>query len=1681
MQVHAQPVAVPTVLELFDRAAEAWPDRTALVAGDEIVTYGMLRQRAEARAAQLRALGCTEGDVVGVCLERSAELVAGLLAVWKAGAAFLPLDPHLPAARNRLMVESARAVLVLCGARQAALFEGGPAPVLDADAAPPPAGRKVRFRAPHPAATGYVIFTSGSTGRPKGVAVGHASFARYVTWAAAAYGLDVGGVSVVHTSIAFDLTLTSVFCPLVLGLRMALVSDADGPEGLARWLDARLMPIALLKMTPSHLALLNAWREGRASRWDDCGVLVLGGEALGVAEVRRWLAHSPGTRVFNEYGPTEATVGCCVAEVTRAEGDANGFLPIGVAIEGASLRAGSAFALEGATAEDDELLIGGACLALGYLHDPRATAEKFVPDTHAAQARVYRSGDRVRPASAGAGLSFVGRRDRQVKLRGFRVELGEIEACLATCPGVRAAAVTSRRAERGGEALLRAFLAVDDPVRGLLERATVERFLRERLVAAAVPTHFHLLRELPLAPSGKVDLDRLEREAAGMPRLVERFCPPRNPTEELLASLWRRVLGVTEFGIDDSFFGLDGNSMKSIQFAYLAKKSGLGLTTRDLFEHETIRELAALVDAGGAVGAAEPPRVPLALLTARDRARLPAGVEDAYPLALLQAGTLFESNWEPESGTYHNVNSYHLEGRLDRGLLRESLRLLAARHPILRTAYDFGSYQEPLQLVWQVAEVPLLFERLQARSLEQQELELAHFIQEESRRPFDWTKPPLLRFFVHERGADRFQLTLSKHHSILDGWSAATLIAELVENYLALARGLAPPHTAPVETRFGDFVALERAALASAQARAFWRDTLQGAPRPPLRPWPGTKPRPSGGCSSATFRNVALPEGTAERLRHAAVRAQTPIKNVLLAAHLRVLSRMVGTLDVVTGVVSHGRPESADADRALGLFINTLPHRARLDPDQTWLALAGATFAEERRAFPHRRYAMARIRKDLGAAPFDSIFYFTDFHVFRGLRDADGLRCVGSAGFEETEIPFTSAFSLHPLTGAVSLRLHFHVEHFSEQQIDVVVGWFQGALAAVAERSDEPVGALVLAGGAELRPAQSQPQPEPNPRDAFAAFVAQARVQADAVALVSRYGQVSYGCLLARAQRVAAELHARGAGPGAAVLVGLADAADAIAALLGIACAGACAVVLDPQWPDERLGEVAAQVGAVAALVDEGVRTRLRLDDRQALRMSALGSRRLGPVPVPTGALAYVVFTSGSTGRPKGVMVSRGSLAHSTEARLRRYADIPYRRFLLLSRLTFDSAYAGLWGTLASGGTLILPDDDAVLDLGQAARVLMEEAVTHFLAVPSLHRALLHELAGQAAALQVVIVAGEELQRDLVAAHWAALPGVRLFNEYGPSEVTVWSTVAELVHGRERTGAAVSIGPPLAHVEAHVLDARLAPVAPGAAGELYLGGPAVAQGYLGAPAASAARFLPNPFATSAGAILYRSGDIVRSAPDHALEFVGRSDNQLKVRGFRVEPEEIEAVFQQVFPGREALVRARLAGETVVGLSLCFVPVDGRDPLDLHALRAGLARRLPAPALPDELIAVEALPRLRNGKLDRKAALQPKAPATPASNGRPPETDLERALSLLWQEALAVSELSVTQSFFELGGDSLLANRVVLKTDRVFGVRLRLKEFYETPTVAAQAVLISRRARALGIDAERVASIWNELE
>jgi amino acid adenylation domain-containing protein len=1682
-----------TYMEHFNHVALRHLDRCALSCAGEFVTYGALRQRACDWADRFREHGCAPETLVAVCVDRSMDLVPLLLGVLMAGAAFLPLDPEQGTERVRSFVERSGATLVVTQRRHSHIFDQSSIDAWYLESpfySPAKEERNALHAVLDPAALAYLIHTSGSTGGPKAVAITHASFYHYVSWAIRYYGFATTGVSVLHSSIAFDLTITSIFCPLLLGMRIVVVPEGAGIEGLASVLDDPTEYVSLLKLTPSHLQLLLAASETRRS-WH-CGALIVGGEQLSAGLVRFWEQRCEAGRIFNEYGPTEATVGCCVAQVRPEDAQPSGAMPIGCAIDNVKLHLSTTPRQISEDTGEGELSIGGKCLARGYSAAPAATAEKFIPDPTGDGDRLYRSGDWVRRIEGSGEYVFAGRKDRQVKLSGIRVELDDIEHILREFPGIQDALVVIHP-DTDGKAILLAFLSVAHPDSDTIDLASLDQYLRARLHASLVPSSFYLLKRFPLAASGKVHVEKLIRERATYPSLSGAYLPPRTPTEELLASLWRAVLGREEIGIDDSFFALDGNSMKSIQFVYEARKHGLMLTTRDVFERQTIRALAELIDLPvSGRSEFEPVRLSnFALVDSVDRERISCDASDAYPLAMLQAGTLFESNADFGSGTYHNVNSYHLECELNIPLLERALALIISRHPILRTCYDYVNYKEPLQLVYREAKAPLLVVDISHLSEDQQDSYVAEFVDQEAKNHFDWSKPPLFRIFVHLRGQRRFQFTLSKHHSILDGWSAATLIAEMMQNYFALLKDQIPPYQIPLERTYREYVALERESVNNPEHREFWRQTLQEAPQDSFRPWGNERPTTNGSHSFAASRTVPIDAELSGLLKEVARRARAPLKSVLLAAHFRALAEMTGNTRLVTGVVSHGRPDSTDADRALGLFINTVPFYIGVEQQFTWFDLIRRVFAEERRVFPYQRYPMARMKKDAGGRNlFESIFYYTDFHVFRQFRDSSDARCLGSFGFEQTEIPFTAAFSRHPLTSEISLVLHFHASHFSEPQTAAIVGYFKQALTNMAQAPERPVLSAPLFACPQAPNPSWTSVPFPRQDMVFDLFREAGRNRPDAIALATFEYQLTYGALLRRVGDLARALSARGSLDHGIVGICLRGTLEMLISLLAVSQLRACFVILDPQWPNARLMDVLGQLEPTVVIVDSECKA--RFDSQRILDFDLANTTPVSEAPFPqkTGDpddLAYIVFTSGSTGRPKGVMVTHRNLSCSTVSRLHYYGPC-CRTFLLLSRLTFDSAYAGIWGTLCSGGTLHLAETDQMMDVALMAERVQDDLITHFLAIPSFHRLLLKELEPvRRLALQGVILAGEELTRDVVQAQYAAMPSVALFNEYGPSEATIWATASRLDPERliESTDE-VPIGRTLEHLKTLVLTPDLRIGAPGILGELCLCGPGVGRGYWKDPRFTAERFVPNPYSVNGmvDAVLYRTGDYVRQLPNGELTFVRRGDNQVKVRGFRIEIEEIERVFYQSFTGFEVIVRLRKDVQGRKRICLYYAPCEGSQAeiLTLRQVRRALGNSLPTYSLPDEVIKTSKLPRLANNKVDRSiepTAEAPGLPDPPAKNAIP-SSEIERALSRIWRHALSLPSVDVRQSFFEMGGDSLLANQIVLRAEKIFGVRLPLKEFYEEPVIAAHAALLANKGRHAGIDFEKVASIWNRV-
>jgi amino acid adenylation domain-containing protein len=1523
-----QPLASGSVLELFAAQVARRPEGLAVVCGDERLSFAELDRRANQLAQHLRRLGVGPDLCVGICLQRSAAMVVGLLGILKAGGAYVPLDPAYPRERLRFMIEDARVPVLLTQSDLAELLPEQKRPLVAIDrdwpaiAQEPDTPPAIELQPDHLA---YVIYTSGSTGRPKGVMIHHRGLYNYLTWAGAAYHLTEGAGSLVHSPLGFDLTITGLFAPLCAGQQVTLLPADAGVEALAHAL-RQGADYSLVKLTPAHLEILNQLlpADELAGR---TRAFIIGGEALLAQTLTGWRRSAPATRLINEYGPTETVVGCCVYEVQPDDPD-HGPVLIGTPIANTRLYVLDRFFQPVPVGVTGELYIGGDGVARGYLDRPELTAERFMPDPFgvAPSARLYRSGDLARYRADGQ-LEYLGRADQQIKLRGFRIELGEIEAALARHADVREAVVLLR--DDGADQRLVGYVvprAGVDPAH--LDSNELRRFVGDYLPEYMLPTAIVALERFPLTANGKVD-----RQALPAPSQRQRFVAPATIEEEILAGIWSRVLEIAQVGVEDSFFALGGNSIRSIQVVAQAQERGLHFSVEEMFTHPTIRELARQLQTKRAMAQPRPEQQPFSLIRAEDRALLADEIEDAYPIARLQGGMIFHNQSNRDQALYHDIFSYHLKLPIDLALLQAVVDDLVARHPALRTSFDLTTFSEPLQLVHRGGVNLLSVADIRELTPEQQDEMIARWIADEKQRGFDCAALPLVRFQVHLRSEQTLQFSLSFHHAVIDGWSDAIMLTELFTDYFQRLKGQATPIPSP-SASYRDFVALEREAIESEEARRFWDTLLSDATLMRLPRWPEAAAANKPGV--AVVQPVPIPVELSLQLKRLALELAVPIKNVLLAAHLHVIAMLTGQTDVLTSMVSSGRPETIDGERVLGLFINSIPLRLDL-AGSTWAELITRAFEAERASLPFRRYPTIELQRRHGGQPLsESLFYFTHYHIFQSFQQMGDVELLDVLPYEISSFPLVANFRVDPFTTEINLSLTCDGTILCWQQIESIAGYYAATLSAMATAAHERSGAAALLGQQELQQQLVAFNPgayaPPAQRLIHEWIAEQAARTPDATAVIAPNERVSYRELDSRANRLAHVLQARGVGPEERIGICMQRSAELIVAILAVLKAGAAYVPLDPEYPAERLRLIADNAGLALLLTHAAAAELIAGLPLPALLVDRDASMELpAEPPAPLGDsdnAAYVIYTSGSTGQPKGVVVSHANLLHSTQARVLAYRDAP-TCFLLLSSVAFDSSIAGIFWTLCQGAALLLPSDQDRRDLGALIELIAREQVSHTLCIPSFYALLLEQATAEdLASLKAVIVAGEACPGELVERHRAQLPGAALFNEYGPTEASVWATVYDCA--QLQPGRPVPIGAPIPYARAYVLDANLRPLPLGVAGELMIGGSGIARGYLEQPALTAERFIPDSLSLTPGARMYRTGDRARWLPDGTLEFLGRVDQQVKIRGFRIEPGEIAALLRRHLAVQDALVVAHDDGQGNKRLVAYIVPSQPAD-------------------------------------------------------------------------------------------------------------------------------------------------------
>ncbi|MDH6108571.1 amino acid adenylation domain-containing protein [Kitasatospora sp. MAP12-15] len=1653
----AHHVPATTLPALFEAQVARTPDAVAVVHDNTTLSYAELNTRANRLAHLLTEHGVGPESLVAVLLERSADLVVALLAVLKAGGAYVPIDPDYPADRITYMLnDSHPALLLTTHARQATTQP--PTGLLLIDQTPTTAYSSEN---PTPTATpqhpAYVIYTSGSTGRPKGVVLPHAGLVNYLTRAAKAYP-ELGGSTLLHASISFDAGVTALYGALTTGGQVRVAPlDEHLPQALTG------QPLTFLKTTPSGLAYLDALTDAHVPT----GRLMVGGEAAQPAQLAQWRRRHPHVAIVNHYGPTEATVGCTDYPLGTDQEPTN-TVPIGKPMWNTRAYVLDSTLQPVPAGTAGELYIAGTQLARGYLHRPALTAERFIADPHGqAGTRMYRTGDLARWRTNG-NLEYLGRTDDQIKLRGYRIELAEIEAALITQPGIAQASVIMREDTPGNKTLVGYIVPAAD-----LDATAVRAHLATTLPDYMIPAAIITLDALPLTVNGKLD-----RHALPAPDLTTTtaYRAPSTPHEQTLCDTFADVLAVPQVGLDDDFFELGGHSLLAVTLVERLRNRDIHINIRTLFTSPTV---AGLTTATAPTGVVVPPNLiptdthtitpdmlPLAKLTTDELDRIvstfpggAANIADIYPLAPLQEGIFFHhllATGEGGDDTYVMPTMLTFDSRKRLDTFLDALQHVIDRHDILRTAVLWQGLAEPVQVVARQAALPV--QEHQLHSTQDPAAELAAACP----ASMDLTQAPLLRAHIAAEpttgpAGERWLLQLQRHHLVTDHTALDVLLAEI----RAILAG--EQDRLPTPLPFRDFVAQALLGVSREEHERFFADLL-GDVTEPTAPFGLLDVRGDG--SRVTEAELPLSPGLAARIREQARALGVSPATLFHVAWARVVAVTSNRADVVFGTLLFGRMNAGSgADRVPGLFINTLPVRL---PTAGVSAAAAVLTMRGRLAdllvHEHAPLALAQKASGIGgSAPlFTALLNYRHSHEDDDAEDAGLVGVEAEHGQDRTNYPLTMAIDDLGADFRISVQAITPLD--PELVCSLAHTALQGLVTALESTPDTPLQQIDVLTEAQrhtlLRTWNSTDADIPAV-SLTELFETQAVRTPQAVALVQNEVGLSYTELNARANRLARLLAQRGVGPETLVPVLMERSADLVVTLLAVLKAGGAYVPIDARAPESRMGVVYQDAGAGLLLVDEVTREHGFVRGVEAAGADVLvvdaatgtgGAENLAVRNLPDQP-AYVMYTSGSTGVPKGIANTHRGVVELVSDRC--WQETVPQRVLFQSPHAFDASTYELWVPLTAGGTVVVAPEGR-LDAAAIRSLTARHRLTQLHLTAGLFRVLAEDDPSAFAGVHEVGTGGDIVPATAVRRVLDACPGIVVRNTYGPTETTLCATQVPVVSS-ESVPPVLPIGRPMDNTRAYVLDAALHPVPVGTAGELYLAGTGLARGYLNRPDLTAQRFVADPFAP-AGARMYRTGDLVRWTPDGQLEFLGRADDQVKIRGFRIELGEVEAVLSAHPALNDAAVIVREDRPGDKRLVAYAVLADQSSQPDqavtVDDLRQYLAGSLPDYMVPSAAVLLRALPLTSNGKLDRKALPAPDLNSTVAH--RAPATPREQQLCEAFAQVLGVPEVGMDDNFFELGGHSLLATRLVSRIRTVLNVELPLQALFEAPTVAGVA-------------------------
>ncbi|GHO70187.1 hypothetical protein KSC_090790 [Ktedonobacter sp. SOSP1-52] len=1660
------------VHELFADQATRTPDAIA-VAGDEIqLSYATLDHLSTQLAALLQQQGVGPETLVGICLERSVELVVSLLGVLKAGGAYVPIDPEYPRERLAFLLADAQISMLLTSASFTELFANQPLNILTVESYWSDLSREASTtpqRKVVPQNPAYVIYTSGSTGHPKGVMISHAALSNHMLWMQTTFPLTPADRVLQKTPASFDASVWEFYAPLLAGACLVLAQPDTHRDSAALALTLAHQQISILQVVPTLLhALLD---EPLLPYCHHLRSLFCGGEELRADLLRRAMTSlPPTTRLYNLYGPTEATIDAtcwpCEPDPQLAR------VPIGSPISNLQVYLLDAHLQPVPIGVPGEVFLGGAGLARGYHRRSDLTAEAFLPHPFSSEpgARLYRTGDLARfvPQRSNT-LQYLGRRDAQVKLRGYRIEPGEIEAILSTHPAVSAAAVGMQHTRTNTAVAEQRLIAyvVRTPEHAL-SLQELRSYLGERLPQYMLPSGLVELEQLPLTSSGKVDRRQLATltvdEEPGNQDTEQR---PRNELEELVSQIWSQVLQVEQLGIYDNFFEVGGHSLLATQVvSRLRRLTGVELPVRALFEAPTVAQLATRLTQE---------------LQKGQRLQVPEIVPQArsqdLPLSFTQQRLWFFHQLEPDSTAYSIPTAVRLDGQLHRSALAKALTAVIERHENLRTTFPAQEGQ-PVQLIAPAPTTELIIIDLSHLAREEREPLAQQLAQQEARRPFDLTRGPLLRCWLLQLAEQEEQvLLLTLHHIISDGWSMSILVRELTSFYAAFSQGQTASLPA-LPVQYADYALWQRSWLQGEVLQRqldYWKQQLKAIvplelpidhPRPPIQTFRGAR------------MELDLPITLHQQLRELSRREGATMFMTLLASFQILLSRYSGQENIAVGTTIANRTHQ-EIEGLIGCFINMLVLRSDLSNNPSFIDLLAQVRGVALQAYSHQDLPFEQVvealqpQRDLSRSPLFQVLF-----VMQNLPEVIGTQTsIQSKGIDLEQHVAKLELSVMVVERGqrLSVSLGYNTDLFEARTIRNMFAHWQLLLEGIVANPEQPISLLPL-----LTPAEHERMliewntthvETPDYLYQHKLFEAQVERTPDAIAIVLGEVQLTYQDLNRRANQLAHRLQRLGVRPETRVGICLERSLEMVISLLAVLKAGGAYVPLDPASPRARFTRLLQEVRLPLLLTSTKLRRRLPpisarilLVEQENITLAKEASAN-PDVSMSPDNLAYIVYTSGSTGRPKGIMIAHRGVANYLNYLARTYHLDGSSTVLQLASVAFDASVRDIFGALTTGARMLMLGPDEFKEPQAILRKIEHHQVTALMSiVPSLLRMLLEaaqEARGTYTSLQLVLTSGEPL---LVAdcQKVASLMGsqIQVVNQYGPTECTMTSTYYASAPGwHERE--IVLVGKPIPGMQAYILDHALNLVPPGIQGDIYLGGAGLARCYLDQAEATAERFLPHPWSAEPGQRIYKTGDIARYLPDGNIELLGRSDHQVKIRGNRVELGEIEAalswhpqvkqsvILMKEVANHEQQLVAYVAMEQDEGEDLTGVPGE---------LRSFLQERLPDYMLPAHFVPLATLPFTPNGKVDRQALASLELALEPSRFVQFRDA-VEYQLRDIWSELLNKHPISVMDNFFDLGGHSILAVRLLSHIKRTFDRELPLAALFQHQTVAELATLL----------------------